>query len=1256
MSRPTATSTFAVCISILLTLPSALLAQQIRITGPVDDARRAILPGSLSPQAQSRYDLGPADPSLQIPFVTLTMKPSAAQQSELEGLLARQADRSSADYHRWLTPEQFGDRFGLSPADYEVVISWLGSHHLHVDQVARARNFVTFSGAARDMGAAFQTTIHRYSDGRYSNGGQEHFANSTAVSIPAALADLASGIRGLDDFGRLPPAPQPDYTLGNGVTELAPDDWATIYDVAPLYAMGINGAGQRVGILGRSDMNQAYINQFRSQFGLPPVTVEQHLIGPDPGVTNAASEAALDLEWAGAIARGATLVYIYAGSFPDAAQGAIDQNLATVLSESYGTCEPLSGVGNRLMAQQANAQGITWVASSGDSGAAGCDPHGFFNASNNATTVSDGPAVGIPASFPEVTAVGGTEFNEGGGHYWNASNQPDGSSAISYIPEVVWNDTGAGGLLASGGGPSMYFSKPAWQAGPGVPNDNFRDVPDVSFSASGNHDPYMVINSNGEVPSGGTSASSPSFAGVVALLNQYLVGQGVQSTPGLGNINPTLYRLARTTTKVFHDITQGNNMVPCMAGSPGCVNGLLGYAAGPGYDLATGLGSIDIYQLVTQWSEPTANTSISLTPSSSSIAFGASVQLTAAVTPAAGSSGIPTGTVTFTTGQTILGAAPVIEANGAALATLTVTGPILPAGNATVNAAYSGDSTFNSSTGSTSIAVSAAPPGSFVAINITPNPVHEGQFITVSLTEEAGVATTITGWTINGNNDFPLFTPDFGATALPAYGTLRATITSATPAVIPNPRVYEFTGMDANGRTWTQTYTLVLEGPLLAPGITLSGAPASVQQNPAADPACQWSQQLVVQENRGFTTQLTRLLAGGADWTSRIQALFGTTQLAPMGMLQASVCWPGPTAPPSTTFEVDGTDQTGVPVTSTVQVNYAGPAANPSSLATTQNSVTLSVASAPAVATANVALNLTGSSQWTATALPANQSTAWLTATAPSSGASPQVMLQASAMGLSPGVYNATLLIQASAAVPQFVEVPVVFQVGASNGINIDHIGNGASFQPAFAPGMILSVFGSQLASSTNLASGLPLPAAMSGASAAVNGIPAPFYYASPTQLNIQIPYTTGSGPAVLGVNNSGQVASFVFQVTASSPGIFTDPNQPSALVPYAAGKPGDTLLAFITGEGEVSPPLLTGATPFFGTPVELLPAPLQPLSVTVGGVTAQIAFAGIPPGLAGVTQINFVIPDSAPAGVQPVVVTVGGVASPAASITVTSP
>ncbi len=1181
------------------------------------------------------------------------MKPSAAQQADLDRLLEEQRDRSSPNYRHWLTPEQFGDRFGLAPGDFAAVAAWIESHGLHVEYAARARNWIAFSGAAHDVELAFHTQIHRY-----LVDGQAHFANSTAVSIPAALAGIASGIRGLDDFWRAAPAAIPDNTTGAGINQLAPDDWATIYDVAPLYAMGIDGAGQRVGILGGSDMNQSYIDTFRSQFGLPPTTIEQHLVGPDPGITGSANEAALDVEWSGAIARGATIVYIYSANFNTAAQGAIDQNLATVLSESLSSCEPNAAAGNRLMAQQANAQGITWMASSGDSGPAGCDAHGFFNTTGNSTTVSDGPAVGIPASYPEVTAVGGTQFNESGGQYWRSSNSATGASAISYIPEMAWNETGAGGLLASGGGPSIFFSKPPWQAGPGVPADNARDVPDISFSAAGNHDPYMVVNSNGQRVTGGTSASSPSFAGVVALLNHYLVSSGVQSQPGLGNINPELYRLARATTNVFHDVTQGNNFVPCVAGSPSCVNGSMGYAATPGYDLATGLGSLDVYNFVTQWNTAAAGTTVSLAVSPSSIAFGDLAQLTATVTPATRQRDRPHGTVPsgtialFSTGRTLLGISPIVNAGGVALATLTVTGSVLPVGSACITAAYSGDSNFNSSTGSTTLSVAPGATGSYVSVNIAPNPAHEGEFIRVTLTEEAGVATTITGWTINGNNDFALFAQDFGSTTLPAYGSLSAVITSAVPAVLPSARAYVFSGVDAGGRTWSQQYTLTLEGPLQTPDITLVSAPATVQQNPAASSSCQWSQQLILQEQLGFGIQLTRFLAGGVDRTSQIQQLFGTTHLAPLGVLQASICWPGPAAPPATTFEVDGTDQTGFPVTATVQATYAGPASNPSALSIAQTAVTVSAPAASGSASATLNVNFAGGGAWSASVVPANRSTTWLTAKTVT-GASPQVMLQASAAGLAPGVYNATMLIQAANSVPQFIEVPVVFLVGTTAGIGITGLGNGASFQTAYAPGMILSVFGSQLASSTQVVSSLPLPASLTGVSATVNGVAAPFYYASPSQLNIQIPYETGIGPAVVGVNNNGQVASYIFTVAASAPGIFTDPNHPSALVPYSSGNRGDTLLIFITGEGQVSPALPTGASPFNATPLGLLPQPILPVAVTVGGVPAQIAFVGIPPGLAGATQINFVIPPQAPLGVQPVVVTVGGIPSPAATITV---
>jgi uncharacterized protein (TIGR03437 family) len=418
---------------------------------------------------------------------------------------------------------------------------------------------------------------------------------------------------------------------------------------------------------------------------------------------------------------------------------------------------------------------------------------------------------------------------------------------------------------------------------------------------------------------------------------------------------------------------------------------------------------------------------------------------------------------------------------------------------------------------------------------------------------------------------------------------------------------------------------------------------------------------LILQEQLGFEIQLTRFLAGGVDLSSQIQQLFGTTHLAPLGMLQANICRPGPAAPPATTFEMDGTDQTGFPVTATVQATYAGRATSPAALSVAENSVTLSVPGASMVSSGvasgavsrSLNVNLAGSGAWTVSVIPANRSTAWLTANAVTAAGSNQVTMSASSGGLTAGVYNATLLIQSTNTVPQFIEVPVIFLVGATTGIAINGLGNGASFQQAYAPGMILSVFGSQLAPGTQVANSLPLPVSAAGTSATVNGVPAPFYYASPSQLNIQIPYETGIGPAVVGVNNNGQVASYVFTVAASAPGIFTDPNHPSALVPYSSGNRGDTLLIFITGEGQVSPALPTGASPFVVTPLSLLPQPTLPVAVTVGGVPAQIAFAGIPPGLAGVTQINFVIPNNAPLGVQPAVVTVGGIASPSATITV---
>jgi subtilase family serine protease len=183
-------------------------------------------------------------------------------------------------------------------------------------------------------------------------------------------------------------------------------------------------------------------------------------------------------------------------------------------------------------------------------------------------------AEGFPASIPEVTGVGGAEFDEGSGAYWSATNSPTGSSARSYIPEMAWDDSYTTGALEAGGGSSILFSKPAWQTGPGVPNDSARDVPDVALSASSVHDPYQLFCEGVENRlGGGTSAFTPTFAGMVVLLNHYLSTRGM--APGLGNINPGLYQMAQTTRDVFHDITVGNNDVPCVVGTPDCTTGTL---------------------------------------------------------------------------------------------------------------------------------------------------------------------------------------------------------------------------------------------------------------------------------------------------------------------------------------------------------------------------------------------------------------------------------------------------------------------------------------------------------------------------------------------------------------------------------------------------------------------------------------------------------------------------------------------------------
>jgi uncharacterized protein (TIGR03437 family) len=654
-----------ILVALLCSLPGFAKAQQNRVIRPVNPGERFALTGHINPHATAANDRGRVAASLQLSYVTLTFTRSPSQDADLQKLLADQQNPQSASYHRWLTPEEYADRFGISSSDLDKVTSWFRSEGLTIANVARGRSWVAVNGSAAQVEAEFQTEIHQY-----LVNGETHFANATEPSLPAALGPLALGIRGLNDFRMRPLNARAHYNSAScGGNCLAPADFATIYNVAPLYAQGIDGTGQKIAVAGQTGINASDITTFRSNYGLsanpPQVTLIPGSV--NPGISqDDLPEADLDIEWSGAVAKNATILYVYANDVMSAIQYAIDADLAPVVSSSYGLCEVENGRADALAfqvwAQQGNAEGITWVNASGDDGAADCGDRQH-----------PGLAVDSPADVPEVTGVGGTEFAEGSGTYWGNTNNPvTGASALFYIPETSWNDSAEDGTpSASGGGVSIYFAKPSWQAGSGVPSDGARDVPDVSLTASADHDGYLVQTGGSTQVYGGTSVSAQAFAGILALVNHYLVSSGQQPAPGLGNANIPLYSLAQTTAGIFHDTTTGNNIVtPCSGRVGNCAS--VGYQAGAGYDLVTGLGSVNGENLATGWSGA-PNVLLQLTSNLTSLAAKDTVFLVATANDSTAAS--PTGTVTFTTGAGAnLGSAQLLGSNGIATATLAVTG------------------------------------------------------------------------------------------------------------------------------------------------------------------------------------------------------------------------------------------------------------------------------------------------------------------------------------------------------------------------------------------------------------------------------------------------------------------------------------------------------------------------------------------------------------------------------------------------------
>jgi subtilase family serine protease len=701
------------CWALTLGLASTLLAQTVRnvprarvlITRPVDSNRLYTLAGNTRPEANAQNDRGKVPDTFAMDHMLLLLRRSPEREQALKNFIDQQHASTSPYFHQWLTAVEFGQVYGPAQQDIETVSRWLRSSGFTVNTVYPSGMSIDFSGTAGQVSAAFHTEIHRL-----SVDGKDHLANTSDPQIPEALAPVVTGIVSLHDFRPRPlRKPRAQYTAvtdGTPVQLVVPADLATIYDLNPAFSAGYTGKGQTIALLEDSDLySTTDYTTFRRVFGLSSYTSGSFsTIQPapprgssncsDPGATEDDDEATFDAEWSSAAAPDATIELAACSDTTTTFGGLIAaQNLVNassppqIISVSYGECEAANGAtanaAYNSLYQQAVAEGVSVFVAAGDEGAASCDA-GYSAATH-------GIGVSGFASTPYDVAAGGTDFADAAqgttNVYWSPSNSSTYGSALSYIPEIPWNLSCAGSIVAvylgysvgygpngfcgssqaeqvglfvvvaGSGGPSACasgapaenlvvggscqgYAKPAWQTGvPGIPGDGVRDIPDVSLFASNGlwghwyvtcfSDPLNFgapcvgapVNWAG---AGGTSFAAPLLAGIQALVNQKMGG-------AQGNPNPVYYKLAASSvaSSVFHSITTGDIAVNC-SGDTNCFgtafvgrgratpatefngNGALSttsqtytpaFAAASGWNFATGLGSVDAYNLILNWSK-----------------------------------------------------------------------------------------------------------------------------------------------------------------------------------------------------------------------------------------------------------------------------------------------------------------------------------------------------------------------------------------------------------------------------------------------------------------------------------------------------------------------------------------------------------------------------------------------------------------------------------------------------------------------------
>jgi subtilase family serine protease len=725
----------AACASLTAFLAICAVAQrpETRILAQVDNAVRTTLQNSHMPLANAANDAGRMSPSTQLQSMSIYLSRSASQQAALETLLDAQQNPNSPQYHQWLSPDQFAAQYGASDADISAVEGWLAGQGFTVGGVQRNRSVINFTGNVAQIETAFGTEMHYYN---VQN--EKHFAPNSDLSIPAALAPAVEGVGNLSDFrpksNVVKRAPvQANFTSSqSGSHFLTPKDVATIYDVNAAYNSGWTGAGISITAVGQSAIYPSDITNFQTAAGVPVRTPALYLVtgsGVSTFYTGDESESDIDLEYSSGIAKGASINFVYTGNNPnygifDSIVYAVTNKVGQIISISYGSCEAVFSSYFTYydpFLQQAAAQGQSVIASSGDNGSDACYEYNgsypiYMQTSTVTLTTAQQSALSVswPGSSAYATSLGGSEFPvadvaAGNTTYWLASTGTDAlSSATQYIPEVAWNDNStSSGLSAGGGGISAESLHPSWQTGlSSIPSSAYRLVPDISLQSSPNNTGYLYCSSDSTVGvtgscsygfrdagneyltlAGGTSFAAPIFAGMLALIDQ---SKG--ATTGMGLASPTLYTLAAnatTYTSAFHDITSGNNgctlgaSYPFESGSgstvigPACPSTSAGsYSATTGYDLATGLGSVDLNNLLTAWPGTTASAPKSFTISAPAIAItdGNTGTETITITPVNGY----TGTVNLTIATTpyISGACYTITSaaiSGTAAVTATAT-------------------------------------------------------------------------------------------------------------------------------------------------------------------------------------------------------------------------------------------------------------------------------------------------------------------------------------------------------------------------------------------------------------------------------------------------------------------------------------------------------------------------------------------------------------------------------------------------------